>query len=74
MAVPIRTEPRFEPGVPQVLFSKPELQHFDVERDGEHFVLVEVPEAMPRSSLGVVVNWFAEVASRAASQSTPGSR
>ncbi len=66
MAVPVRTGPRFEPGVPHVLFSKPDLQHFDVERDGEHFVLVEVPEAMPRASLGVVVNWFAEVASKAA--------
>jgi len=72
MAVPIRTDPRFEPGVPHVLFSKPDLQHFDVDRDGEHFVLVEVPEAMPRASLGVVVNWFAEVASKAAAQ--PGSR
>ena len=69
MAVPVRTEPRFEPGVPRALFSKPDLQYFDAERDGEHFVLVEAPDAMPRASLGVVVNWFAEIASRAAPQS-----
>jgi hypothetical protein len=61
MAVPIRAEPRFEPGVPRALFSKPDLQFFDVEPDGEHFVLVETPEPTTRTSLGVVVNWFSRI-------------
>ena len=47
MAVPVRTEPRFEPGVAVKLFSKPDLQYFDVEPDGEHFVLVESPNRRP---------------------------
>ncbi len=64
MAVPVQTEGRFEPGVPRMLFTKPDLQFFDVFPDGEHFVLVEAPEAMPRTSLGVVVNWFADLSAR----------
>ncbi len=64
MAVAVRTEPRFEPGVPRALFSKPDLQYFDVEPDGEHFVLVETPEPTTRTSLGVVVNWFSRISPR----------
>jgi hypothetical protein len=60
MAVPVRTEPRFEPGAPRVLFSKPDPPYFGVDPDGEHFML-EVPEPTTRTSLGVVVNWFEQL-------------
>jgi serine/threonine-protein kinase len=66
MAVPVQTQPRFEPGVAVKLFSKPDLQYFDVEPDGEHFVLVETPDPTTRTSLGVVVNWFSRVSPQAA--------
>ncbi len=66
MAVPVRAEPRFEPGVPRLLFSKPDLQYFDVDPDGEHFVLVETPEPTTHTSLGVVTNWFSEIGREAA--------
>ena len=35
MAVPVQTQPRFGPGVAVKLFSKPDLQYYDVEADGE---------------------------------------
>jgi Tol biopolymer transport system component len=66
MAVPVQTQPRFEPGVAVKLFSKPDLQYFDVEPDGEHFVLLESPEPSTRTTLGVVVNWFSRLPSQAA--------
>jgi Tol biopolymer transport system component len=65
MAVPVETQPRFEPGVAAKLFSKPDLQYFDVEPDGEHFVLLESPEPSTRMTLGVVVNWFSRLAPQA---------
>jgi len=68
MAVPVRPQSSFEPGVPVKLFSKPDLQYFDVEPDGEHFVLVESPDSTTETSLGVIVNWF----SRLAPQAAPG--
>ena len=61
MAVPVQTQPRFVPGVAVKLFSKPDLQYFDVEPDGQHFVLIESPEPTNRTTLGVVVNWFARL-------------
>ena len=66
MAVPVRTEPRFEPGVAVKLFSKPDLQYFDVEPDGEHFVLVESPEPTTGTALGVIVNWFSRLSPQTA--------
>jgi serine/threonine-protein kinase len=68
MTVPVKTGSTFEPGVPQELFSKPDLTYFDVFPDGEHFLLVEAPEAAPRTSLGGVANWFSELSSTAASE------
>jgi eukaryotic-like serine/threonine-protein kinase len=65
MAVPVKTQPRFEPGVAVKLFSKPDLQYFDVEADGGHFVLLESPEPSTRMTLGVVVNWFSRLAAQA---------
>jgi len=64
--VSVRTQPRFEPGVAIKLFSKPDLQYFDVEPDGEHFVLIESPEPTTETSLGVVVNWFSRLSATAA--------
>jgi serine/threonine-protein kinase len=63
MVVAVKTEPKFEPGVPQELFSKPDLQYFDVFPDGDHFLIVEAPETPSRRSLGVVVNWFSVLSS-----------
>ena len=65
MAVPVQTQPRFEPGVPVKLFSKSDLQYFDVEADGEHFVLLESPDPATETSLGAVVNWFSRLAPQA---------
>jgi serine/threonine-protein kinase len=66
MAVPVQTQPRFEPGVAVKLFSKPDLQYYDVEADGEHFVLAESPDPTTGTTLGVVVNWFSRLAPQAA--------
>ena len=50
----------------QAPFSKPDLQYFDVEPDGEHFVLIESPGPTTETSLGVVVNWFSRISPPAA--------
>jgi hypothetical protein len=64
-----RTTPRASRSKADVavkLFSKPDLQYFDVAPDGEHFVLIESPEPTTETSLGVVVNWFARLSPAAA--------
>jgi hypothetical protein len=66
MAVPVAAQPRFQPGVPVKLFSKPDLQYFDVEADGNHFVLLESPDPTTETSLGAVVNWFSRLAAAGA--------
>jgi len=70
MAVPVATQAGFQPGVPVKLFSKPDLQYFDVEADGQHFVLLESPDPTTETSLGAVVNWFSRLSS-AAGQAAP---
>jgi Tol biopolymer transport system component len=65
MAIPISLAPRFEAGVPHALFSKPDLRFYDVEPDAQHFILIE-PSAPSSGGLGVIQNWFSEVAARSA--------
>jgi eukaryotic-like serine/threonine-protein kinase len=63
MAVPVSTAPRFEAGSPRELFSKPDLRQFDVDPDGQHFILAELPS--PSSgNLAVIQNWFGQIAAR----------
>jgi len=65
MAVPVSKGDRFEAGVPHVLFSKPDLRYFDVEPDGQHFVLIE-PSSPSSAGLAIVENWFGLVNARSA--------
>jgi hypothetical protein len=68
MAVPIRAEPQFSPGRPELLFEgefapSPWFgRNFDVAADGQKFLMVEY--ALPDDLGGevkVVVNWFDEL-------------
>ena len=65
MGVPVSPGPRFEAGVAHVLFAKPGLRFYDVEPDGQHFILAELREPSA-GSLGVIENWFSEVTARSA--------
>ena len=66
VAVPVRTEPFFESGVPVVLFERQyDLsattggdRHYDVAPDGRRFLMVTEGSA---SSIHLVLNWFDEV-------------
>ncbi len=63
MAVPVSRGERFEAGVPHLLFSKPDLRFYDVEPDGQHFILIE-PSSPSSAGLAVIENWFSLVAAR----------
>jgi len=70
MAVPIQTQPTFEAGVPQRLFTARILfptgirNHYDVSADGKRFYIVAPvgSEALPTTN--VVVNWTQELKRR----------
>jgi Tol biopolymer transport system component len=58
MAVSVKLGPKWEAGVPALLFRvEPEIQNYDVTPDGTRF-LVRLPlEKSPESPLRVIVNW-----------------
>jgi len=74
MAVPVRTEPRFEVGQPKKLFEKPPglyqaeamgaHQNYDVWPDGERFLFNKMERGPPLTSIRVVLNWQLELADR----------
>ena len=58
MAVEVKAEgDKFEPGVPKALFAVPELQQFDVAKDGRFLIRVPQTEPTGSVSVNVVVNW-----------------
>jgi hypothetical protein len=61
MAVPIKDGPTFEPGVPVPLFATrvTGFMPYDVAPDGRVLINTMPADATPRSSITVVVNWFA---------------
>ena len=63
MAVPIKGGPTFEPGVPIPLFNTrvTGFMPFDVAPDGRFLINTLPPDATSRSSITVVVNWFASL-------------
>ncbi len=62
MAVPVRLERGFEPGVPRALFSADfkvgfgGLHGFDVTRDGQFLLLLQEPDTR-RRGIDVIANW-----------------
>ena len=68
MAVPIRTEPAFEAGSPEELFTRSYAVSFgrmyDIAPDGQRFLMmkpVETTEGGSRSDVVLVLNWFEEL-------------
>jgi Tol biopolymer transport system component len=63
MAVPIKAGPAFEPGVPIPLFDTrvTGFMPFDVAPDGRFLINTMPADATSRSSITVVVNWFASL-------------
>jgi eukaryotic-like serine/threonine-protein kinase len=63
MAVPIKGGPAFEPGVPIPLFTTrvTGFMPFDVAPDGRFLINTMPADATSRSSITVVVNWFASL-------------
>ena len=63
MAVPIKGGPTFEPGVPTPLFNTrvTGFMPFDVAPDGRFLINTMPADATSRSSITVVINWFASL-------------
>ena len=65
MAVPVNLSSSFSAGEPQRLFDgggafRGRAQQYDVAPDGRRFVVAELVEAAPESTVQVVFNWFEE--------------
>jgi len=65
MSVPVRTDPEFEAGVPQVIFEGPYINvpqvSYDVVPDGQRFLLLKQQDQRPATRIHVVANWFEEL-------------
>ncbi len=69
MAVPIRMDPSFTPGTPEVLFEGDYIagqgRSYDVARDGQRFLMIKAGDPSDESSsapeLIIVENWFEEL-------------
>ncbi len=63
MAVPVNLSSSFSAGEPQRLFEgafRGRGQQYDVAPDGQRFVVSELLEGVPESTVHVVLNWFEE--------------
>ncbi|MBT8066369.1 MAG: PD40 domain-containing protein [Gammaproteobacteria bacterium] len=69
LSVPVRTDPEFEAGVPQVIFEGPYINvpeiSYDVAPDGQRFFLLKQQDQGPATRIHIVANWFAELESLA---------
>jgi eukaryotic-like serine/threonine-protein kinase len=63
MAVPVKAEPQFSVGTPQVLLAG-NYAAFDVARDGRILVIGNPDASTSTGRLNVVVNWFEEIRGR----------
>ena len=63
MTVPVKSGPAFEPGVPIPLFNTrvTGFMPFDVAPDGRFLINTLPADATSRSSITVVINWFASL-------------
>ena len=68
MAVPVRTEPAFEAGSPEELFTgdyaRTVGRMYDIHPDGERFLMikpVETADGVERNDVVLVQNWFEEL-------------
>ena len=67
MAVRVETTPTFRRGIPVILFSAQLRRYrplYDVDREGQRFLMLELPMAPPNEH-HFVVNWFDELRRRA---------
>jgi len=72
MAVSVAAQPEFSAGRPHRVFefhfdAGDNGPNYDVSRDGKYFIIPKSDQAPAASELHLVLNWFAEVASRAPS-------
>ena len=68
MAVPVRTEPTFEAGTPQVLFTGSYVvsigRMYDITPDGQRFLMIKPAETTEEGLANQVIlvqNWFEEL-------------
>lgn len=65
LSVPVRTDPEFEAGVPQVLFEGPYINvpgiSYGVTPDARRFLLLKQQDQRPATRIHVVSNWFDEL-------------
>jgi|TARA_Y100000310_G_scaffold200121_2_gene200134 serine/threonine-protein kinase len=65
MAVPVKTDPTFEPGNPKVLFDTAPYaysvsRNYDIAPEGDRFLMIKVISS-PGPQLVMVLNWFDEL-------------
>lgn len=63
MAVSIRTIPKFEPGIPQILFQMPSSNAYEVAGNGQRFLLNSILDDSP-SAITITLNWPSLIKSR----------
>ncbi len=65
LSVPVRTDPEFEAGVPQVLFEGPYINvpeiSYGVTPDAQRFLLLKQQDQRPATRIHIVANWFEEL-------------
>ena len=65
LSVPVKTDPEFEAGIPQVIFEGPYINvtdlSYDVTPDARRFFLLKQPDQPPATRIHVVANWFEEL-------------
>ena len=67
VSVPLSTEPALQPGVPRPLFedrfasSGGDRANYDVDRDGQRFLMVSLGNVREPTELHLVLNWFEEL-------------
>ena len=70
VAVPVKTEPTFAPGQPEVLFSATEFRaannhtRYDVTTDDERFIMMRQGGEVDSGKLILVQNFFEELKAR----------
>lgn len=68
MAVPVKTTPRFDHGLPQALFTARirNDQGYSVSNDGQRFLVSPAPRGptAPAPPITVVINWMAALTAR----------
>ena len=58
MAVPVQLGSRLEAGTPGQLFrAEPEIENYDVTRDGSRFLVTTSVDKVPESPIRVILNW-----------------